>query len=441
MSIALGPLREFVYLDEVSVHSILASRRGGITTEFTENQSSSMNSELGSSLRVGFEGIGAGVNSKIQTGHVQSSQVLRKAIVQANFKELYGIERNGLALSRVGDVSVPKVATIEDLEARLAAHDKKDVWLVDLCELSRGELIEVEVELEADPIFRLVSVITTFRDLTEGNDQLFDRTVTALLPQMLSIARVLDSLLVGLVPIQGRLVDYDSASINGRDVLVHRALIDQLPDSTRLDIVRPAFMVGVAQHDLFWKDIRRVLFSKGRYTAFCRLEKNGLSDQWSPVKLADLLSGITAELDDSLQHFREIARQTIASAVEDSPTGIAQTGSREDRVMKSYVAQLAEYHLADLKPQEVETLILDAALGQSDWLDTVDGRRPVFRELTRRVDTQWGVETPNEVAYQLRKTASGEGVSHQTPITSDRSAATAKRPERFLDAEIIAIYW
>ena len=128
----------------------------------------------------------------------------------------------GLRLVELAMFSVPKVATIEDLEARLAAHDKKDVWLVDLCELSRGELIEVEVELEADPIFRLVSVITTFRDLTEGNDQLFDRTVTALLPQMRSIARVLDSLLAGLVPIQGRLVDYDSASINGRDVLVHR---------------------------------------------------------------------------------------------------------------------------------------------------------------------------------------------------------------------------
>ena len=157
--------------------------------------------------------------------------------------------------------------------------------------------------------------------------------------------------------------------------------------------------------------------------------------------MADLLSGITAELDDSLQDFRDIARRTMASAVEDSPTGIAQTGSREDQVMKSYVVQLAEYHLAHLKPQEVETLILDAALGQSDWLDTVDGRRPVFRELTRRIDTQWEVETPNEVAYLLRKTASGEGTSHQTPITSDRSATTAKRPERFLDAEIIAIYW
>ena len=33
-----GLLREFVYLDEVSVYSILASRKGAIPIEFTENQ-------------------------------------------------------------------------------------------------------------------------------------------------------------------------------------------------------------------------------------------------------------------------------------------------------------------------------------------------------------------------------------------------------------------
>ena len=42
-----GLLREFVYLDEVSVYSILASRKGGIATEFTESQTASLNSDVG----------------------------------------------------------------------------------------------------------------------------------------------------------------------------------------------------------------------------------------------------------------------------------------------------------------------------------------------------------------------------------------------------------
>lgn len=33
----------------------------------------------------------------------------------------------------------------------------------------------------------------------------------------------------------------------------------------------PIFVVGVTERDQYWKDIRRVLFSKSRYTVFARL--------------------------------------------------------------------------------------------------------------------------------------------------------------------------
>ena len=48
------PLREFVYLDEVSVYSLLASRKSGVATQFTDSQTASLNSELGGSLKIGF---------------------------------------------------------------------------------------------------------------------------------------------------------------------------------------------------------------------------------------------------------------------------------------------------------------------------------------------------------------------------------------------------
>ena len=60
--------REFVYLDEVSVLSILASRTGGIATEFTERQSTSLNSEVKSSLGVGLGGTKANLGAKMQAG-------------------------------------------------------------------------------------------------------------------------------------------------------------------------------------------------------------------------------------------------------------------------------------------------------------------------------------------------------------------------------------
>ena len=104
-----GLLREFVYLDEVSVYSILASRKGAIATEFTESQTASLNSDVGGSVGVGFGGTKATFDSKVQAGHVQGSQVLRKAIIQTSFKELYDIEQASLALSPPDAHSMPTV--------------------------------------------------------------------------------------------------------------------------------------------------------------------------------------------------------------------------------------------------------------------------------------------------------------------------------------------
>ena len=80
-SMSSEPLREFVYLDEVSVYSLLASRKHGIATQFTESQTASLNSELGSSLNIGFAGLGSKLDGKTQSSQSQASQVIRKATV------------------------------------------------------------------------------------------------------------------------------------------------------------------------------------------------------------------------------------------------------------------------------------------------------------------------------------------------------------------------
>ena len=75
--------REFVYLDEVSVLSILASRTGRIATESTESQTSSHSSEIKGSFGVGLGGTKANLGTKMQTGQVEASQVSR----QSNYSE------------------------------------------------------------------------------------------------------------------------------------------------------------------------------------------------------------------------------------------------------------------------------------------------------------------------------------------------------------------
>ncbi len=442
--------REFVYLDEVSVLSILASRTGRIATESTESQTSSRSSEVKGSLGVGLGGTKANLGTKEQSSQSEASQVSRKAIIQSSFKDLYDIEHSALALRPASMDHLPNVDSILDVE-RLLGSTEATGLLVDPSTLHRGELLEVEVDLEADPIFRMATIITTFVGLMEDNEGLFRDAVPAQLPEIRSVARLLDNLLAGLVPIRGLLVDYKWIRLCGRDVLIHQALLRQMPAEVRCHAY-PAFLVGVAQSDLFWKDIRRVLFSQARYTVFCRLATDGLADRWSPIKMADVFSGITSNFDEMIRGLGDelmsgfkmgVRSATIGSSADAPSTMLKRDAQDGELLLRKYAASLARYHKRDIEPSVIEALASGRSRAE-DWLGSVDSYRPVFAEVTEGVDASLGVETPPKVAHDLRVQVLRRSSLDETP-DPDGSAVSGSqlgpRCERFLDSEIIAIYW
>ena len=442
--------REFVYLDEVSVLSILASRTGRIATESIESQTSSQSSEVNGSFGVGLGGTRANLGTKLQTSQGEASQVSRKAIIQSSFKDLYDIERSALVLRPASPDHVPTVGSLLGLEGLLGTPEGTGL-LVDPSILHRGELLEIEIELDADPIFRMATIITTFVGLMEDNEELLQNAATAQLPEIRSVARLLDSLLAGLVPIRGRLVDFEWIRICNRDVLVHRSLLSQMPTSAQTEAY-PAFLVGVAQNDLFWKDIRRVLFSKARYTVFCRLATSGLTDRWSPVKMADVFAGITTDFDEMvwglgdelMSGFKRGVRSATAGTTVDAPLTMPNHDTRQgELLLRNYAESLAGYHKRHIEPSASEALTHGVSFAEN-WLDSVDTYRPVFAEVTMKVDDSLEVETPPNVAYELRLQALGQSRIEEA-IGIDGSPANGNLPEprceRFLDSEIIAIYW
>ena len=440
-----GPLREFVYLDEVSVYSILASRKGGIATEFTESQTASLNSETGSSLGIGFGVANANFVSKSQTGRTQGSQVLRKAIIQTSFRELYDIESASLALTPPYADCIPTIHKIADLEEKFEQL-VKDGCLVDPSTVRRGELLEVEVTLEADPIFRAASVIATLRELMEDNEHLFGQEITAQLPQMRSMAQILEGLLVGLVPIRGCLVDYQLTKIGGHEVLIHSSLLDQIAPVTGLKTY-PVYVVGVAQRNLFWKDIRQVLFSDAQHTVFCRLAKAGLAERWHPVKVANVLAGIVPQFDELIGDFSEKVRLAMTAPADFSQSKVVQDTHSGMQVISEYATLLVGHHRGTIMTEMIDDLVQRISPGQ-DWLSSVDCRRSVFAEVTKHIDKTLGVNTSGEDAYELRNDAlrrAGLAVALAPPPASNgnkaNDAADTRRQEKFLEAEFVAIYW
>ena len=372
---------------------------------------------------------------------------MREAVIQTNFKELYDIEHKVLALRPAEADRLPKVESMGDLEGLLDSSQQAS-WLVDPSTIQRGELMEVEVELEADPIFGMATVIATFFELMEDSEHLLGSAATARLPEIRSAVGLLENLLGGLVPIRGHLVDYDWTQVRGCDVLVHRSLLRQIPLDARPKSY-PAVLVGVTQRDLFWKDIRRVLFSQARYTVFCRLATSGLMGRWNPIKMADVFSSVAPDFDELIQNmgdelisgFKQGVRSAIMNGTPDTPsTELYQT---EQEVLERYAESLADHHNCDLEPADVDTLTRGISRTEN-WLASVDYYRPVFAEVTTRVDNSLQVKTPADVACDLRFQA--VQLWRLKDIVEPNGSTVRGTPpepkhERFLDTEVIAIYW
>ena len=430
-----------MYLDDVSVYSILASRKGAIDTEFTETQTASLNSDVGASINAGFPGMQAKIGSRLQSAQGQGSQVVRKAIIQTSFKQLYELERSSLVFRPADNNQMPLVKSVSDLEKLLNSHDNNN-WLIDPANIRRGQLLEVEVKLQADPIFRIASVMTAMHDLIGDNKLLFENVVNfQQLRQIGEMSRMLENLLVGLIPVRSLLVDYVSVPIGKRDVLVHQDLLENISSLAHLE-TSPVYLVGVTEHNLFWKDIRRVLFGDGQYTVFCRLATTGLSSRWRPVKLSDVLGNLVPQFDELISQCSEQTRIAMATAANQSLDGTESGNGVSQKVIHEYSGLLAEHHQWTQSPEITELIP-----SNDDWLNSVVDRKRIFKQVTCHIENTLGVTISGDLALELRLEALRRAGVESTLATSGltapmQSVATSPNSgEKLLDAEIIAIYW
>jgi hypothetical protein len=203
-----APLREFVYLDDVSIYSLVASRLGPIAAEFTETETKSLQSEITSSVGASAGVAKSDVRSRMQSGESQGSQVLRRSIVQTTFKELYELEEDTLAMTPMSaDLDAPEILSVADLEAA-ARRSAFDGWIVNPKRMARGQLLELEVDLEAEPVYRMSAVVTAVLEIMQDIESLGPEGYGQL-TEVHFVNRILEKLLAGLVPVRGRAVDYD----------------------------------------------------------------------------------------------------------------------------------------------------------------------------------------------------------------------------------------
>lgn len=431
-------LREFVYLDEVSVYSLIASKDGMIATELTDTQASSLRSEASSSLG-GSAGVArAGVAATIETNETNSTQLLRKAVVQSTFRDLHNRIATELVIGppAKGDTA-PRIGATSDLRQLVG----RGVWVIDPSTLARGQMIELSVTLEAEPLFQARTMMSVVLEMILDDPQQFGNTDLGSLTQAAFASQMLDKLLVGLVPLHCLATDYVVVEAADRqELLVHREVSSQVAGVPS----KPLSLVGVAEQGLFWKDLRRVVFSGDAHTVLARIGRNGLQSTWSSLKLVDVLEAITPGMQAAVEQMNRTILPTTTDM--DQPalsitTGL-QVAPRETLV--KYALLLAE---------NVGAAVSESNLDQAGLLDIADQLnrdtpiatwRLAFSPIAEYVDALTDKQINPEVGSHLRMLALSEAGFGHVPaatVASPNNDSASGSDERLIDAEIIAIYW
>ncbi|MFT4263392.1 MAG: hypothetical protein QM572_08430 [Nocardioides sp.] len=426
------PLREFVYLDEVSLTSLLVSQRDTIPEHVTSGRSVSEQAEMSAKASVGAVAAKAESATRYQTANSSSVESSRKAVVQTLFNELRDDAKLPIALrdDAVGPVSIPVDSATED-----GGHRG---WRGE--DLLRGQLIELEVVLEVDPVFKLGTMVSEFSAMAAEYPQMAGPAGLAMLDEIEPVKKVLDRLLAGLIPIRATACNFVVATVDGHEYVVRSSTASELGAP-----VRPLEIVGVTEHIGYWKDIRRVLFSSGQFKLLCRVARPGLHETWTPVKVAHLFGDVAPSLVDQID--------TLSKAGTTGLDGLAtgQSHLALVRALAAYADQIASMTKQDRRPSAAVELIEIAARVSDEA--SPSAQRQAFaavRELIVAGNPD-SAPTPEQdldarrIARQLAGLpvlpgGSVVATADSTPeLVADAPGDTDVA--KLIDVEVVAIYW
>lgn len=426
------PLREFAYLDEVSLRSLLSSQKGEMTDSTSEQSSEALEAEVSAAIGA-HPGLVAKAElaSRFQTTNSSTIQTSRKATVQSWFRDFHRIR--GI---RLIEPTAPQ-APASDLEALKTTADA--ALFTESSALRRGALVEFRVRLKADPVFHLGTMVSEFSAMAEDYPDMFAADDgLANLRQVQPINKVLQRLLAGLIPIRAQALDYSVVVIDEVEYVVHKDLV------TGLDLKqRPLEIVGVTEHLAYWKDIRRVLFSDAEFTLLGRVARDGLDDTWTPVKLADLFSDLVPDLVNQINAASQVpfGRPQLVAPVVSAETALGAA-------LRTYADALLEESGKKLSRAKRDVLA-DRVTALERRSSSVTDQRAAFRELKVLLGTLGKVEVSAERDLELREAArAASGLSLFPSLTpaGPTAAVVAQPPNpkdgpRLLDVEVVAVYW
>ena len=441
-------LREFIYLDEVSLQSLLVSLHGELTEKKSITDSTSNTRNVGGNIDTNnLAPLKLGFTAQYQSGKSSATQTETKATVQSWFRELYETP------------NILGVQPLEDDAQTMTVKSSADIipgdhpnYCIRSSELQRGTLVELKVALATDPYFNVVTSISEFFKLSENISDLNGYS------EIKWQIELLQQLLAGLIPIKAEILNYHALKVGDDTYLVHEDKVKVTEVSSSKIKVN---LVGVTELSAYWKDIRRVLFSNQEFRILCRISRPGLVQDWNPIKLLDLFGTFIPQ--EEIHNLKETLKllsynvdaastaETDNDANNVDAASTAETdndaNSKMRLALEEYIKSSCKHAGGEIGSDEVEGIIeevLEVLKGNFD--EGSMGDRKVLYEKVDRELASLDIDVPSDIRVTLREGSNKKaGLSHRlfTSASSEAKKVEEKSvaEELFIEAEIIAIYW
>ncbi|WP_166353544.1 DUF6414 family protein [Phytoactinopolyspora limicola] len=437
--------REFVYLDEVSVTSLVAARHGSIAETFKNTHSETAGIEAGSQLSTPLTP-GLSLNSRTTSSKTTTQEVVRRAVVQGTFRSLR-ITDSDLKLS-IEDQQPQKRPRQAKTEAELVrALEKltKQRRAVRVSDLKRGDVVELRVELSADRTYQFTAAATSMLDMIKGRSSVFGISEF----QLAEIAPMLDLLpkmLVDLVPINANVTSHVQLDLENESWLIDTTMI--APESPLVTLSEPISVAGVTELPLYWKDARRVLFDRSEYIVYARLARSGLDTAWSPVKIADVFDSISKDIGDQIRQLPLAFEGVHKAGVEVLATPIPDVLKTHGLIPFGQI--LARATGRELDDSALEQAAHEAAQGVADIEKLGDVRvtRAAFDRVVAAVESSAPLvlaPIDRDLVAELREPFQNLArVLAALPVVEAaavENSAEDDSKQQLLEVEFVAIYW
>lgn len=116
----------------------------------------------------------------------------------------------------------------------------------------------MNIQLEADCLFKMITVGTNLLGLVDGKEDLFG-LVGKEMDKASPVIQVLKELSVGLVPVRGISRSHCVIEVDGKSLVVATDIL--APGGELLASASELELVGFTEEGSYWRDLRRTLFS------------------------------------------------------------------------------------------------------------------------------------------------------------------------------------